>query len=90
MKTEEKKQFRILFEKLAEIYEKKVTANLANLYWEVLKDLKLEEITKKAEAHMKTQPFFPKPCDLRMTMEDEYNEQIEKEHQAMIKEGERK
>ena len=89
MKTEDRKQFGELFTRVSEIYEKKVSANLVGLYWDVLKDIKLEEVTKKAESHMKTKPFFPKPCDLRMTEEDEYNERLEQERQDMIAEGEK-
>ena len=90
MQPQDKNKFLELMEQMAEIYDKVPTEKGMEIYFDVLGDVSIEEITKKAEIHMKTQPFFPKPCDLRMTMEDEYNEQIEKEHQAMIKEGERK
>lgn len=51
--------------RLSKVYGKEVDNDLAQAYWQALKDLAWETVNRKADEHLKRAKFFPKPSELR-------------------------
>jgi hypothetical protein len=67
MDDSNKKDFAVLFYGTGELYDKPVTKNLLQLYFNALKTFSIDEITTGVNAHMmdsKHGSFFPKPADI--------------------------
>ena len=67
MDDSSKKDFAVLFYGTGELYDKPVTKNLLQLYFNALKTFSMDEITAGVNAHMmdsKHGSFFPKPADI--------------------------
>ena len=67
MDDSNKKDFAVLFYGTGELYDKAVTKNLLQLYFNALKTFSMDEITSGVNAHMmdsKHGSFFPKPADI--------------------------
>ena len=67
MDDSNKKDFAVLFYGTGELYDKPVTKNLLQLYFNALKTFSMDEITAGVNAHMmdsKHGSFFPKPADI--------------------------
>ena len=67
MDDSNKKEFATLFYGTGELYDKPVTKNLLQLYFNALKTFSMDEITTGVNAHMmdaKHGSFFPKPADI--------------------------
>ncbi|MCX5829307.1 MAG: DUF6475 domain-containing protein [Deltaproteobacteria bacterium] len=62
MKNEVK--FKELFTLVCELYDKKVSATLAGIYWETLKPFTDDQCERAFKEAMLTLKFFPKPVDL--------------------------
>jgi len=67
MDDSNKKDFAVLFYGTGELYDKPVTKNLLQLYFNALKAFSMDEVTTGVNAHMmdsKHGSFFPKPADI--------------------------
>jgi len=67
MDDSDKKEFAVLFYGTGELYDKSVTKNLLQLYFNALQNYSIEEITAGVSAHAldpKHGTFFPKPADI--------------------------
>lgn len=49
----------------AVIHTRTLSKEFHKIYFEALKDLSIEKITKNAAIHLQTSRFFPMPVDLR-------------------------
>lgn len=96
MIEKDKLDFSKIFEKLYEVYypDKAFTETLLQTYFDILKDIKIETIIAKAERHLKTERFFPKPVDLRPKWNEddglEITKEIREKDMAMRKEGKKR
>lgn len=50
---------------LAELFDKKITDTLFDIYWQVLEDLSLEDFKRAVNSLALTAKFFPKPAEFR-------------------------
>lgn len=67
MDDSDKKKFAILFYGTGELYDKPVTKNLLQLYFDALKNYSIDEIKSGVSKHAldpKHGTFFPKPADI--------------------------
>jgi len=64
MIEQDKEQFKAVMKKLSIVYKEKVSKEFIDIYWEVLTDISIEEVTEMANKHIRTNRFFPKPCEL--------------------------
>lgn len=62
---------------LAELYKNPVSDRLANLYFDVLRDLTIEQIEQAAHLWMRDGKWFPKPVELRGLIEGSVEEGAE-------------
>lgn len=67
MDNSDKKEFAILFYGTGELYDKPVTKNLLQLYFDALKQFSIEQVKEGVSQHAldpKHGSFFPKPADI--------------------------
>ncbi len=67
MDDSDKKDFAVLFYGTGELYDKPVTKNLLQLYFNALKNYSIEDVTAGVSKHAldpKHGTFFPKPADI--------------------------
>ena len=67
MDDSDKKEFAVLFYGTGELYDKTVTKNLLQLYFNALKNYSIEEVQDGVSKHAldpKHGTFFPKPADI--------------------------
>lgn len=67
MDDSDKKEFAVLFYGTGELYDKPVTKNLLQLYFDALKNFDIDQVKKGVSAHAldpKHGSFFPKPADI--------------------------
>lgn len=67
--------FAALMAGLGETYGTTLSDERIRIYWMALKDLSLEEINRNATTHIRTNKFFPKPCELRGESEEQLERQ---------------
>lgn len=65
MQAEQMRHFTKSLTTLAELYDKKLTANVIELYFGALSDLSLEDVTEACKRAALSLKFFPKPVELR-------------------------
>jgi hypothetical protein len=65
MRPTDDPKFRVILASFGEVYSKQVSAPMASLFWEALKDLAIEQVEAGAKAWIKHGAHFPKPADLR-------------------------
>jgi hypothetical protein len=58
-------EFAKAIEGLGVIYGKEITDVLLRVYWDVLKDVPIEQFKSAVAAHIALEKWFPKPCELR-------------------------
>ena len=62
---ERRERFAKVMAGCGEVYGKDLTPANLELYYELLKDVPIEEVEANAYKHMRTSVFFPKPVELR-------------------------
>ena len=65
MLATERTEFRAVMERLGRVFDRAVTEDLLNDYWTACKDIPLGVLRARAEGHLRTAKFFPKPRELR-------------------------
>ena len=85
MKNSEKRQFLTIMNTVIDLYNRKqLSTNVWRIWWAVLKDYSLKEVSHALEEHIKVSPFFPRPSDVikycKTKPEKQYHELIKIEH----------
>ena len=71
MKDNDRQEFLKVLTILGEVYNQETSKLKIKGYWEALKDLDIETISRNATKHLKSEKFFPRPVELRLTASDE-------------------
>ena len=61
--------FAKIFNNMAIVYEKELAKDAVGIYFDILKDYKIEEIKKASDQHLKTSKYFPKPSELAVLIQ---------------------
>lgn len=56
--------FAKIFSNMAIVYEKALDKDSVRLYFDILKDYKIEDVKKASDQHLKISKYFPKPSEL--------------------------
>lgn len=62
-------EFAKIFNNMAIVYEKALDKESAHLYFDILKEYKIEDIKKASDQHLKTSKYFPKPSELAIIIQ---------------------
>ncbi len=65
MLASEHGEFLVVMRKLAGVFDRAINAELMEAYWDALRDMPLATLRRRADAHIRTGKFFPKPSELR-------------------------
>ena len=68
MIDQDRPKFAAMLATLAEIYERTVTQQVAEIYFTALKDFSIDDVKMAVEHAVKTNRFFPRPAELLETM----------------------
>ena len=60
-----KLKFAALMEQLGIVYGKEMDELILRAYWAALKDVPIDSLEASVQAHIATEQWFPKPCELR-------------------------
>jgi len=78
MTPNDQSQFIRLLRTLAEVYDRKLTDGVVELYLSVLRDLSIEQLTRACDVASRECKFFPKPVELRELVQDSATERAER------------
>lgn len=61
--------FEKIFNNMAIVYEKELAKEAVSIYFDILKEYKIEDIKKASEQHLKTSKYFPRPSELAIIIQ---------------------
>lgn len=65
MQTGDRQAFAAVMTRLAEVFDRPLSDRVLETYWDQLKDQPLAAVQRRAEQHMRSGKFFPRPAHLR-------------------------
>lgn len=77
MEEKDKNQFLMIIKSLEELYSKKISNILKNIYWSSLLDYSIEEVSRSVFNYIKYSSngqFMPKPCDIIKNIEGDQSD----------------
>ena len=64
MELLDKEEFMKLMRRLVIVYEKEITGQIVDIYFDILKKYEIKEVTRAVNTHMETSKYFPKPAEI--------------------------
>lgn len=68
MTKDDKKQFSAMIKSVAQLFDKKITSGMMQVYWDCVQDYQLEHVRLALTYACKKSKFFPKPADIQEFM----------------------
>ena len=65
MQIQDEKRFKAVIATLAEAFDRKLSEQLPEIYWQALEDLTIEDLEAASARAIRELKFFPRPADLR-------------------------
>ena len=64
MQQADLEEFSKLMRRLMVVYEKEITEEMVDIYYDILKKYEIKEVIRAVNSHLETSKYFPKPAEL--------------------------